>query len=278
MKISKEKTEGHHHLDMFGNWFKLDSPPDVVSNPFDHVIIPNFLDDMYYSKLQNVLPKKPSNEWWKYENPLEVKYALDNLQLMDPMVENIFYALSHEKIITKMQHIFNIPNLEYDPYCHGAGLHMHPRNGRLNMHLDYEKHPITNKQRRLNVILYLNDDWQTEWNGDTQLWNNDMTKCMVKSYPKSNTAIIFVTTDQSWHGLPEIISCPEDMYRRTLAFYYVSEFTNCANMDQCRSKAVFVKRPGDPEDKRMEELFKIRSHRLITKNDLDQIWPGWTTF
>ena len=277
MKISKEKIEGHH-LDMFGEWFKLDSLPEVASNPFDHVIIPNFLDHMYYSKLQNVLPKKPTNEWWKYENPLEVKYALDNLQLMDPMVENIFYALSHEKIITKMQHIFNITNLEYDPYCHGAGLHMHPRNGRLNMHLDYEKHPITNKQRRLNVILYLNDDWQNEWNGDTQLWNNDMTKCMVKSYPKSNTAIIFVTTDQSWHGLPEIISCPEDMFRRTLAFYYVSEFPNCANMDQCRTKAVFVKRPNDPEDKRMEELFKIRSHRLITKNDLDQIWPGWTCF
>ena len=38
--------------------------------------------------------------------------------------------------------------------------------GRLNMHLDYEKHPILeNRQRRLNIIYYLNDrmERRMEW-------------------------------------------------------------------------------------------------------------------
>jgi hypothetical protein len=66
---------------------------------------------------------------------------------MHPSIQNIFYALSHDKIINKLKNIFNIPNLEYDPYCHGGGLHMHPKYGRLNIHLDYE-----------NIRLQINKD------------------------------------------------------------------------------------------------------------------------
>ena len=269
------------NTNIFGDWLN-NTDLKIETNPFDYIIINNFIESDYYNKLQDVLPQKPTNDWWKYENPIEVKYALDKFELMDPAIHNIFYALSHVKIIDKFKSLFNIPNLEFDPYCHGGGLHIHPRYGRLNMHLDYEKHPITNKQRRLNVILYLNDDWNKEWNGDTQLWNKDMTECVVKSYPKANTAIIFVTTEYSWHGLPEIITCPENVYRRTLAYYYVSDLENKHDLKKqgCdtngyRSKAVFIKQPSDPYDERMEQLYKIRPYRLITKDDMEKIWKEW---
>jgi len=245
-------------------------------------MIPEFINTEYYNKVKDVFAAKPDEKWWKYENPLEVKYALDNLELMDPTISNIFYSLSHSDVVDKFKKIFNIPELEYDPYCHGAGLHMHPRYGRLNMHLDYEIHPISNKQRRLNIILYLNDDWKPEWNGDTQLWDNTVSECIVKSYPKGNTAIVFVTTEQSWHGVPETILCPHDMYRKTLAFYYVSDLKNDKNVDKkgadetgFRTKAVFIKRPSDPQDERMEKLYAIRPHRLITAEDMKEIWNDW---
>lgn len=39
------------------------------------------------------------------------------------------------------------------------------------MHLDYEKHPrLIDKQRRLNVIVFVNKEWEKRWNGDLQLW------------------------------------------------------------------------------------------------------------
>jgi hypothetical protein len=159
---------------------------------------------------------------------------------------------------------------------------MHPRYGRLNIHLDYEIHPISNKQRRLNIIFYLNDDWNPEWNGDTQLWNNTVSECIIKSYPKGNTAIVFVTTEQSWHGVPDIIQCPNGLYRKTLAFYYVSDLKNNKNVNKkgsdelgFRKKAVFVKRPSDIYDERMEKLYEIRPHRLITSEDMKEIWNDW---
>jgi len=281
IKITKENVDNCSPY-IFGDWFN--EKINTVSNPFPHVIIPEFIKPEYYNQIKSKLPSEPNENWWKYENPLEVKYALDNLELMDNDIRNVFYSLSHEVTIDKFKKIFNIPDLEYDPYCHGSGLHMHPRYGRLNLHLDYEIHPILNKQRRLNIILYLNDDWNPEWNGDTQLWNGNETvsECVIKSYPKENTAIVFVTTEKSWHGVPDIILCPNNFYRKTLAFYYISDVKNIKNVNKngsdetgFRKKAVFVKRPCDMYDERMEKLYKIRPHRLITSEDMKMIWNEW---
>ena len=49
-----------------------------------------------------------------------------------------------------------------------------------------------------------------------------------------------------------------------------------ANDEGFRTKAVFVKRPGDLEDKRMNTLFKIRPYRRIKSEDMKDIWPDWT--
>jgi len=268
------------NANIFGDWFN--EKIAIESNPFPYVIIPDFINTEYYNKIKSNFPSEPDENWWKYENPLEVKYALDNLELMDGVISNVFYALSHDNTIDKFKKIFNIPDLEYDPHCHGAGLHMHPRYGRLNMHLDYEIHPLSNKQRLLNIILYLNDDWNPDWNGDTQLWNNNVSECIVKSYPKGNSAIVFVTTEQSWHGVPDIILCPQGEYRKTLAFYYVSDLKNNKNINKkgadengFRTKAVFTKRPSDIYDERMEKLYEIRPHRLITGEDMKEIWNDW---
>ena len=49
-----------------------------------------------------------------------------------------------------------------------------------------------------------------------------------------------------------------------------------SNSNGYRIKAVFVKRPNDPYDERIEELYKIRQYRLITKDDMEKIWKEWS--
>ena len=269
-KITNENIQ-NCNLNIFGDW--INNKLKCNTQPISYILIDNFLNDTTYKIISKEYPDKPDKTWWKYENPLEVKYANDNISEYPENTQNLFYALSHHKIITKLENIFNIPNLEYDPYCHGGGLHMMPKYGRLNMHLDYEIHPITNKKRRLNIILYMNDEWNESWNGDTQLWDKAMSKCMVKSFPKGNRALIFVTNDNSWHGIPDKIICPEDVFRKTIAFYYVSENDN--KKLEYRRKASFVKRPNDNYDERLEKLFNIRPNRRIEQEDLDNIWPEW---
>jgi hypothetical protein len=143
------------------------------------------------------------------------------------------------------------------------------------MHLDYEKHPITKRERRLNIILYLNRDWQHEWGGATELWDKNMSKCVARSHVAYNTAILFKTNDISWHGVPERITCPEGVFRKTFSCYFFTDLEE-SDTKKRRLKAHFVKRPQDEFDARLEELYKIRSNRRIEKEDMDAIFPEWT--
>lgn len=269
----------------FGEWINnLHILKEKYNNalPFEHIKLDNFLKEDCADKIYKNFPTDFEN-WHKYSNPIEVKYSNDNINNMDNSIKDVFYLLSSNKLIEVFSEITGIKDLEYDPYLHGAGLHVHPRYGRLNMHLDYEKHIILkNKQRRLNVILFFTKDWKEEWNGDNQLWNKNMTECIVKTYPKFNSAIIFKTDELSWHGLPEKILCPPEIYRKTLAFYYISPLINTSNENKIgndgsgfRRKATFIKRPQDKYDEKMEQLYKIRPYKRIEKEDMDKIFPNW---
>jgi len=270
----------------FGEWINnIDILKEEYNKalPFEHIKLDNFLKEEYAEQIYKNFPVDFEN-WHKYWNPIEVKYANDNIDTMDKSIKDLFYLLSSNKLIKTFCEITGIKDLEYDLYLHGAGLHAHPRFGRLNMHLDYEKHPkLKNKQRRLNIILYLTKDWKEEWNGDNQLWDSNMKECVVKTYPKFNSAIIFKTNELSWHGLPEKILCPEGTFRKSLAYYYISPLVNKKNENKIgndgsgfRTKAAFIKRPIDEYDERIEALYKIRPYRRIEPEDMDKIWPAWT--
>ena len=280
MKIKKNLIN-KLNFNIFGSW--INNPEELTNKfnnakPFEHIIINNFLKKEIAEKISNEYPEN-LDDYHHYNNPLEIKYAYDNIDNMSDSIKNVFYALCTNKIIDALKLVTNNNKLEYDPTCHGGGLHIHPNNGRLHMHLDYEKHPtLKNKQRYLNIILYLTKDWKDYWGGQTELWNDDMTECKVKSSIIFNTALIFKTTEKSWHGLPEPIKCPEDKFRKTLAFYYLVPLESKsvvsqnnkkgAGEDGHRTKAVFTKRPQDPYDPLIEKLYKIRPHRRITPEDL----------
>ena len=274
-------------LDLFGDWINnVESYQSKFLNaePFEHIIIPNFLNENYANLLSDKFPEDINNNYWfKYNNPIEIKYTLDNLEKLPIHLKDFFYLFSTKELTNKFSLLSGIENLEYDPYLHGAGLHIHPKNGKLQMHLDYEKHPHLNKERRLNVILYLNKDWDPLWKGETQLWDKNMEKCIVKSPVKFNTAIIFKTNEISWHGIPDKIECPEGIFRKTLAYYYISDIVSPAKLEKVgndgsgyRTKATFTKRPEDLPCEKMDKLYKIRPYRLIEQKDLDDLELTWS--
>lgn len=270
--------------DFFGDWQNnVDELAESYKNakPFPHIVIDNFLRDDVADESNSVFPQEPTDKWHRYHNPLEVKYAYNDLSALTTPLPAIFESMGTDYFVSFLQRITQIADLEFDPFLHGAGLHMMPRNGRLHLHLDYEKHPLTSKQRRLNIILFLSKDWDPKWEGGTELWDDELkTK---KNVPlKFNRAVIFRTNDTSWHGVPEKITCPPDVWRKSLAYYYVSPLVAKprsdkfgAGEDGYRHKAAFVATPGVPEHSKYSELYKIRPHRRIEPSDLEQHVPGW---
>ena len=283
-------------MSLFGNWIS-DENLENLKKQFSeslfggHVVIEQFLKEEIVDELYKEFPMD-LERYHKYRNPLEVKYAFDKIEELSENYKNLFCALGSEDFIKKIQHITGIESLEKDEFLHGAGLHVHPRYGRLHLHLDYEKHPIyveTPKQRHLNMILYMSKEWNDEWNGATELWgaNEDgkPSTTMYKSNVVYNRAIIFKTTEESWHGLPEPLQCPDNIYRKSIAYYWISDLksrkdTNKhgSNDNGYREKACFVKRPDDksyPGDN-IGKLYEIRPYRRITDDDIKAYTPNWS--
>jgi hypothetical protein len=109
-----------------------------------------------------------------------------------------------------------------DPYLAGGGYHEIKRGGLLKVHADFNKHPKLDLDRRLNMLIYLNKDWEQSWGGELQLFDDVMSRPVQKILPSFNTAVIFTTTSFTYHGHPDPLNCPEERSRRSLAYYYFS--------------------------------------------------------
>jgi Rps23 Pro-64 3,4-dihydroxylase Tpa1-like proline 4-hydroxylase len=231
------------------------------AKPFSYVIIDNFLRPEYANELLDKFPKI-DNSWYVYDNPIECKYAFDDLEKMPKIYQKLFYYLSSNKFIDYLKKITDIDNLEHDPYLHGAGIHAMPNNGKLHLHLDYEKHPYINKERRINLIYFLNKDWCTEYGGNLEFWDNNVLNKVVSVEPNFNRAVFFKTNDISYHGIPDEIKCPNDIIRKSIAYYWISDINTMKS--SYRNKANFTKTPY--QDDSLNKLYKIREERRLIKN------------
>ncbi len=90
------------------------------------------------------------------------------------------------------------------------------------MHADFNRHKKLKLDRRLNVLLYLNQNWKEEYGGHFELWNEDISASVRKILPVFNRMAMFSTTSTSYHGHPTPLSCPPDRTRKSIAIYYYS--------------------------------------------------------
>ena len=113
-----------------------------------------------------------------------------------------------------------------------------------------------------NIIIYMCKDWQESWGGHLGLWSHDAKKnkpkdCIQKIAPIFNRAVLFDTTCNSWHGLPEELKCPDGVYRKSLAVYYLSTPRKDIST---RGKALFAPYKDQSTDKDILDLIKKRSN------------------
>jgi len=140
-----------------------------------------------------------------------------------------------------------------DPYFIGGGLHEIKTGGLLKIHADFKKNEKMGLDRRINALVYLNKDWKKEYGGHFELWDKNIERCEIKVLPEFNTLAIFSTTDYSFHGHPDPLTCPEDRSRKSLAIYYYSNGrpSEEINPEKGAHETLFVPRAGDKEDQKV---------------------------
>jgi len=109
------------------------------------------------------------------------------------------------------------------PTLPGGGLNITEPGGHLDVHIDGNYHDATGLNRRVNIILYLNRNWDESWGGDFCLYSADGKTLIKKVAPVFNRLLIFDTNDLSFHGSPDPLAAPDGVNRKSLILYYYTK-------------------------------------------------------
>ena len=213
----------------------------VNASPFPHASFQDLFDQDYLRAIEAEFPR-PDEMAGSFTGEIEGgKYTESDYAKLGLHTQSFVAAANSGTFCRLLTDLTGIEGLISDPYLAGGGLHQTATGGRLKVHSDFNVHPTLNLTRRLNMIVYLNPDWEESWGGGLELWNQDMTKAEVTIPPRIGNVAIFTCSDISFHGLPDPLTCPTDRFRRSLAFYY---FTADNSTPDPRS-TLWKERPGE---------------------------------
>lgn len=220
-----------------------------TSDPFPHIYFDDFLDAGMLEKVLGEFPDLEKESDVKYNNPNESKKIGSNGEYsLGYNGRKLIRFLNSQMFLDFLQDLTGIKErLIPDPDLIGGGYHEIKPEGFLKLHVDFHKHPKTKLDRRLNLLVYLNQDWEEEYGGHFELWERDMSECKVKIAPLFNRVALFNTTGDSWHGHPNPLTCPKDRSRKSLALYYYSNGrpeNEIKKSDQKRITTTFAARKG----------------------------------
>ncbi len=206
-----------------------------AAKPFPHLTLDGFFDAEILDQVDAEFPEAGNRDWITWDNENEIKQTSRGLMDLGPMTQLLLLQLNSAPFLARIEEITGIKGLVWDPLFHGAGLHESHRGGWLNIHADWTGHPTLPMIRRLNLIIYLNKNWEKDWKGALTLQDPEGAHADVDVEPVFNRAVLFPTTEHTLHGFPDPLQCPANRSRRSISVYYWS-----ADPDEVR-KATYIR-------------------------------------
>jgi hypothetical protein len=141
-----------------------------------------------------------------------------------PVASAVQNALSSKPFLLWLGAITGHHDLIPDPYMIGAGYMRCGKGDSLKIHSDFNWNDTLKLWRMISLNVYLNYDWKEEWHGDLQFYDFERKKCVTKYYPEGARAVLWRHHRFGFHGHPNPLECPENVYRDGFRmFYYVSQ-------------------------------------------------------
>jgi Rps23 Pro-64 3,4-dihydroxylase Tpa1-like proline 4-hydroxylase len=217
------------------------------AEPFRHAVIDGLFRPEFLREVERSFYPVDDARWQRFGDPSrQVKLALQSDYHQPPAARALIHELNAEPFLRRLGQLTGLVGLVPDPYLEGAGLHQIAPGGKLAVHADFNKHSIMNLDRRLNLIVYLNEHWEDAWGGHLELWDREMTRAVTRVAPAFNRTIVFLTDDYSYHGHPDPLACPPDRARRSVAMYYYTNGRPASEINaDAQHSTLFRERPGE---------------------------------
>jgi hypothetical protein len=191
----------------------------LTAKPYPHVVIDGFFDEEILDRIATEFPDRSRRDWLHWDSKNENKHTSRGAVGLPAFTQTFLWQMCSAPVMKFLAHVSGFTDLVMDPMFHGGGLHESSRGGWLNVHADYTKHPVLPLVRRLNLIIYLNRDWDPDWGGALELWDSETKSCGARVEPLFNRAVLF-PTEQTLHGFPDPMTCPANVSRKSVAFFY----------------------------------------------------------
>lgn len=274
-------------LDYFNKILPVDKLAKIIAteaghyqqaSPFPHFTVDNLFPEKFLEKVAAEFPDQSSDTWHTFNNLREKKLASNGDEALGPYTRALVSNLNSGTFIHFLESLTGIKGLLPDPHLMGGGMHRILPGGKLAVHVDFNRNNELKLVRRLNVLIYLNKDWDESYGGYFELWDKDMQEAKVKVLPKFNRLAMFSTGKETWHGHPDPLTCPENRSRRSLALYYYTAVED-KNWKKDTHTTVFRERPNetlfsDIEPESTSEILKkiIRPiYHKIRKRKLEEV-------
>jgi hypothetical protein len=247
------------------------------ARPFRHVVVDGFLDSRFCQSLIDEFPPFDPRNAINETGGVGRKAVHADLCTLGPACRQFDALMRDPAFLKQTGAVTGIADLLYDPGYFGGGTHQNLDGQELDIHVDFNYHPTTFQHRRLNLILFLNPEWSESWGGCLELcadpWN-PLGADVVRILPLANRAVLFETTERSWHGFSRITLPPErrELSRRSIAVYFYTE-KRPAEETAPSHATVYIPRPLPAylqPGHTLTELDKDELQNLIERRD-DQI-------
>jgi len=152
------------------------------ANPFPNIVLENFFDKNFLKEIVKSFPNlEKISSSQKYTNKNEVKFSNNDYKNFPNSIKSLFDFMNSTVFLEFLQKITSIEEkLVADIELNGGGLHQIKSGGMLKIHTDFNKHPTLDLDRRVNVLIYLNKNWDQAYGGDLELWDREMKLCEKK--------------------------------------------------------------------------------------------------
>jgi hypothetical protein len=194
------------------------------AKPFRHVAIDDFLLSDRCESLLRDFPAFDEKSATNEHGLIGRKAVVERVSGISPSYKAFYEYINSPAFLDAMSRLTGIHDLIADKTLFGGGTHDNLDGQRLNVHVDFNIDVRNMLHRRINLLLYLNKEWEEAWGGAIELHSDPHNVAVdeVASFlPLFNRAVIFETNEYSWHGF-ERITLPADrqhLSRKSFSIY-----------------------------------------------------------
>lgn len=226
---------------------------EKITTPYDIWIIDNFLKEEIFKTIIKEWPSSNDKNWHSGHSMIDGKNnileqgmrGISKIEKMPTYIAKVVQYFHSEEFTNLIEKILGVDNLTPDSAMRWSGMRtMLPDSFQL-IHSDARKSPETGLKKEITCLLYLNETYNKDRDeGCLEIWDDNMIIRTHEIEPLPNRLVAFLNSDTSFHGVPTVKS-----ERRAITFSILKE-----GQTSERSKALFVARPFDSDEVKLEGI------------------------